>query len=314
MRARSSLTLILGLVALAVVAGCGSGDGSTDPIPPSYLPAWDGAHDFVYMVRIDGRERKALVHLPTGYEHEAARRLPMLFGFHGSGGSGSGMRDQTGLDRLADEGRFVVAYLYSAGNWVIPCEGCDPFGREPDEDVRFALQLARSLAWEYAVDPSELYATGFSAGGMFVHYLACVPDSPIVGAAAVAAAAPRDLPAICPSAGSRRTPLPLQTINGLEDDAVPVAGSETRLSVEEGGAFWRGWNRCGSTVVKDAEPDPVENGEPRILRSTWPDCSGGTRVSVGVVEAAGHSWLRADTNPSGIDYGREIVEFFGLAG
>jgi polyhydroxybutyrate depolymerase len=297
-----------------VLSACQSGEGSIEPIPPDNLPAWNGEHDFFYTIFIDGRERKALVHLPAEYEHDPAWRLPLLFAFHGSGGSGSGMRDQTGMDALADEGGFVVAYLYSAGNWVTPCEGCDPFDREPDEDIRFTRQLARALAWEYAVDPYELFAAGFSAGGMFLHYLACVPDSPVQGVAMVAALAPRDLPEICPRAGAPREPRPVATINGLKDSAVPPGGSESRLSVDEAGEFWRDWNRCRATVVEEAEPEVVGDGEPRMLRSTWSDCSGGARVSVRVVEEAGHTWLKADDNPSGIDYGRTIVRFFGLGG
>lgn len=311
---RGAAAMLAAAILGAGAAGCGDdGGGPTGPVLPDDLPGWNGLRTFVHAVTVDGRERTAVVHLPASYVHDASLRLPVLLGFHGSGGSALQMREQTGLDLIAEDGGLVVAYLEAIDFWVTPCEACDNDGRAPDEDIRFARDLVWSLAERYAVDPYDATATGFSMGGFFLHYLGCAPDSPVRGIAPVAANARRTLPADCPLRPGR-TPASVLITNGLVDLVVPPEGTETTLSVDEGAEYWRDWSTCDASAVDEAEPPVAVGDTPRILRTTWIDCDEGTRVSVQKVERAGHLWLREDTNAAGIDYGRTIVRFFGLGG
>lgn len=312
---RGAAAILLTAAWAAGAGGCGGNDGGgpTGPILPDDLPPWSGLRTLNHAVTVDGRTRTAVVHLPAGYVHDASRRLPLLLAFHGSGGSALQMRASTGLDLISEDGGFVVAYLDAIDFWVTPCDGCDNDGRAPDEDIRFARDLAWSLAENYAVDPYDVTATGFSMGGFFLHYLGCHPDSPVRGIAPVAANARRTLPSDCPLR-SGREPVDVLITNGLVDLVVPPEGTANTLSIDEGADFWRDWSGCGAATTDDAEPaDPVDDA-PRILRTTWTSCAASTRVGVQKVENAGHLWLRESTNLAGVDYGRTIVRFFGLDG
>ncbi len=310
---RVAATILVTAVLAAGAAGCGDDDGGgpTGPVLPDDLPAWSGVRTFNHTVTVDGRERTAVVHLPAGYAHDANRRIPILLAFHGSGGSALQMREQTGFDLIAEDARFVVAYLDAIDFWVTPCDGCDNDGRAPDEDIRFARDLVWSLAESYAVDPYDATATGFSMGGFFLHYLGCHRDSPVRGIAPVAANARRSLPTDCPPRFGLE-PLSVLITNGLVDLLVPPEGTATTMSIDESAEFWRDRSGCGATSTDEAEPTSPVGDAPRILRTTWTSCAAGTRVGVQKVERAGHLWLRESTNAAGVDYGRTIVRFFGL--
>lgn len=308
-------TILVTAVLAAVAAGCGGDDGGgpTGPVLPDDLPPWSGLRTVNHSVTVDGRARTAVVHLPAGYVHDAARRLPVLLAYHGSGGSALQMRAQTGLDLISEDAGFIVAYLDAIDFWVTPCEGCENDGRAPDEDIRFARDLVWSLAQSYALDPYDVTATGFSMGGFFLHYLGCHPDSPVRGIAPVAANARRTLPTDCPLR-SGREPVDVLITNGLLDLVVPPEGTANTLSIDEGAEYWRDWSGCGTASTEEAEPETPVGDAPRILRTTWTDCGASTRVAVQKVERTGHLWLRENANAAGIDYGRTIVRFFGLGG
>lgn len=127
---------------------------------------------------VDRREHTALVVLPSGYDHET--RPPVLFGYHGGGGSAAQM--QTGLDAIADDFGFAIVYLDACdGFWVTPCPACDYEGRDPLEEIDYAHDLIRSLSRSHALDPDRVYATGFSMGGFFLNHVGCLPDLPFNG-------------------------------------------------------------------------------------------------------------------------------------
>ena len=72
------------LFALAALSACGD-SRPTGPTPLPPLPEFDGRFTFVDTMVVDRRERTALVALPASYDHET--RIPVLFGYHGGGGS-----------------------------------------------------------------------------------------------------------------------------------------------------------------------------------------------------------------------------------
>ena len=306
----TALIAAIGLIVGAVV-GCSSDGGATGPAPPSYLPPWNGVRTFEYTIRIDGIVRRAVVHLPETYVHDPRRRLPLLVAFHGSGGSGASMQTQTGLDERADESGFVVAYLDAVGSWVVPCGDCED-GQSDDRDVRFVRRLALALAWDYAVDPDDLFGIGFSAGGGFLHSIACIDGSGLGAIALFSAAVPRAVTDRCPRVSATKAPLLVQVTNGLDDTVVPPEGTQTRLSVAEIAEFWRIRNRCLPSTRIEREPATFVEGSPQILRTSWSECAADARVVLQEVEGAGHAWIRSRDASDGIDYGRVAIRFFGL--
>ncbi|MCL7981498.1 MAG: hypothetical protein M8862_03145 [marine benthic group bacterium] len=295
----------------AALAACSDSSDPTAPATPGPLPPFDGRFIFADTMEVDGAERTATVVLPSGYDHET--RLPILFGYHGGGGSAQQMRDQTGLDAIADESGFAVVYLDAYdGYWVTPCPECDNDGRDPLEEIDYAEDLIRSLSRSYALDPNRVYATGFSMGGFFLNFIVCHPDAPFAGIAPVAAGARRSLPAWCASFLFSRRPVQIIITNGMVDLSVPPEGGENWLGVDETVAWWREWNRCSASSTSEVDPETTGEFDPQLFRTEWTECGDQTKVQVQKVERIGHWWLTESNNASRIDYGRSIVSFFGL--
>ena len=235
------------------------GTRDTGPASP-----FGGRYVFADTMEMDGRDRTAIVVLPSGYDHET--RIPVLFGYYGGGGSARQMREQTDLDPIADESGLAVVYLGAYdGFWVTPCPDCDNEGRDPLEEIEYAEDLIRSLSRSHALDPDRAYTTGFSMGGSFLKFIACHPDAPFAGIAPVAAGARRSLPGWCATFLFIRHPAPVRITNGMGDRSVPPEGGETWPGVDELVAWWREWNGCTASSTSDVHPETTREFDPQVV-------------------------------------------------
>lgn len=111
----------------------------------------------------DGDERAVEVRLPADPEG-----APVIFVWHYLGGSPEEILDWMGVSSLVKAG-FVVVAPTSRGlrgsEWKL--DG-DP---ESNPDVAYFDAILAQLTAQYAADPHRIYATGFSAGGLFTSYL-----------------------------------------------------------------------------------------------------------------------------------------------
>lgn len=296
------LTITLALCLLAGAVGCGSASEPADPEPlPPPRGFWTLARDFVDTLRFDGRDRTFHVHLPRAYDHKT--RLPLLIVYHGSGTSFRTMREWTGFDARADDNAFVVVYPGAYGYWR---DGSDE--SESLSDIDFTRKLVEHLTDQWAVDPSRMAFTGFSAGGFLSFELACSQGlSPraiaVVGATARPAA--RDL---CRAAGStRRIRVSALVMLGDEDVDIPLEGSENTVSLEEATSTWRDLDRCSGEAAVTVWPG--QEADPHVSTAAYQSCADGTEVRSAVMVGLGHTWPRDHSNPSGID-ATDIVTAF----
>jgi len=111
--------------------------------------------------------RHGTYYLPSNYD---ARVLPLMVGFHGTGGTGSSMvrRLQTSAER---EGFIALApdSVSIMGVWSV--------GQRSDEvteDYRHVMECLREVmrAPGVRVDPARVLAVGFSVGGSVAPYIA----------------------------------------------------------------------------------------------------------------------------------------------
>jgi polyhydroxybutyrate depolymerase len=88
-------------------------------------------------------------------------------------GAGGWQWEQTnsGLKEVSDQQGPIVVWPQGADNtWNVgPC--CAAVGA-PD-DFEFARAIVRQLSTEACIDPSRVYATGFSMGASMAYYLGC---------------------------------------------------------------------------------------------------------------------------------------------
>jgi dienelactone hydrolase len=136
--------------------------------------------------------------------------LPVVFVFHGAGGTGAGARTY-GLEAAADGGAIFVYPDAVQGTW-------DVGGRSIDaRRVELAL---RRLSETRCIDPDRVFITGFSAGAVFTLFLGCnVPDA--FRAMGVIAGSERRFDTRC-----CRGAISGLFIHGTADDTIPLPDGE----------------------------------------------------------------------------------------
>lgn len=150
-----------------------------------------------YHLEVDGNQREFVVYRPASLEADA--KVPVVFAFHGSGGSGQKFYDQTNWKEQADVNGFMVVYPTGLKYHVFDDEkvvhgvlktdvaayqtkfnsyemeaALDPNYPEQvlADDLAFTDAMVSFLRDSYAVDADKFYATGFSNGAQFTARLA----------------------------------------------------------------------------------------------------------------------------------------------
>ena len=148
--------------------------------PPTTTPG-TGTHTFtagrqVVTWQVDGFTRTAVVVVPPAALAPGAAPVPVIFAFHGHGGSGPNFERNTHFDQLWPDA--VVVYpsgLVGHAGKTDP-EGVKPgwqtvVGEEGDRDLHLYDAMAADLRASLPVDPDRLYLVGFSNGSAFTSLL-----------------------------------------------------------------------------------------------------------------------------------------------
>lgn len=258
-----------------------------------------------------GVERRALV---FNTPREGVR--PAVLVLHGGMGSAARMRATSGFDRLAEREGFIAVYPegtdYGQGRHAWNTGHLLRRQVRDADDLGFLDALIDHLVAERGADPTRIYLTGGSNGGMmsFVY----------------AAARPGRLAAVAPVVASMFTfdrspdvPLPILIINGGKDEEVPLGGGMSGnprvrgaqampfKPIDEVVAFWAKANRCVGP--------PMEKVEGSVVTRTFAPSPGGAVVEQVLDREGGHGWpggtgRPAATPPIGSFSGAERVWAF----
>ncbi|MBX3030342.1 MAG: hypothetical protein KF809_09295 [Chloroflexi bacterium] len=274
------------MVATALLVGPGaaaqtpessaSGGSPSTPCQPTPLEP-----DTELSLVVDGVERTLLLHVPPP---TPGARPSLLLAFHGYGG---GMWDlgYTGLlSDLADAHGFVAAYPQGIG------EG-PTWDLQGGSDIPFVLALIDELVATQCVDPSRVFATGFSMGGGMANVLACRHADRIAAIAPVDANHGPTWGDPCEPS----RPVPIVAFHGTADEALPYAGGDSPFpdrpvtAVEDWMADWAIANGCtGGPDVAPASSD--------VDSLTWQGCAAPTQLYR--VTGGGHTWPGGQNDPS----------------
>jgi polyhydroxybutyrate depolymerase len=122
---------------------------------------------------IDGAPRQALLYVPAS---AATSPAPVVFAFHGHGGSMQGAARMFDYHHVWPEA--IVVYMQGLNT---PGRLTDPEGKKPgwqsapgilgDRDFKFFDAVLASLKADHKVDDRRIYATGHSNGGGFTYLL-----------------------------------------------------------------------------------------------------------------------------------------------
>ncbi|MCC6242944.1 MAG: polyhydroxybutyrate depolymerase [Gemmatimonadaceae bacterium] len=246
----------------------------------------------VRTMRFGGRTRSYVVRAPRGAAGSATP-LPLVIVMHGGGGNAANAEQMTGFTALVERERVIVVYpegtsrrerirlyTWNAGH----C--CGSAMEQQVDDVGFVNAMLDSLAHDYPLDATRIYATGMSNGAMMSHRLGRELSHRIVAIAPVVGAVFGD-EHIPPNAVSAIM------INGVRDKAVPMEGGQTNGRFGNAwdgtptqpniaqGTFWAKANGCATTPTRE------ERGADITTR--W-SCPSGRRVELHQLTDNGHAW------------------------
>ena len=210
-RRRSPPRGLIVLVVVLLLAGFGPARADGPPGEPGRVAERTFAND--------AGTRRYLLYVPSSWT--AGR--PLMVWLHGCGRPGR-MEAGHALARLAEEQAFTLAYPLqdrsandqNCWNWFSPADR-----RRGRGEASIIAGITSRLVKEFAVDPSRVYAGGFSAGGAMTTVMgATYPD--VYAAIAPTSGAPYGLDASGASAyeemGSRARPVPAFFLQGVADE------------------------------------------------------------------------------------------------
>ena len=194
-----------------------------------------------YLLKIDDEDRRLQVYVPTTYD---GAPTPLVFMFHGSGGSGQSVFANSGWKEMAEMEGFIVIFPTALKYFVVELgeeqTKWSSFGLDRElepgtpiiDDIPFVRRMIKEAREAYNIDDRRIYASGFSNGGGFCRSRLMTEMSDVF--AAIGTAGGLGLPEFVPQVSPDL--ISLHTIMGNIDNKVqqrlmhagpfPMCGSE----------------------------------------------------------------------------------------
>ncbi len=269
-------------------------------------------------------KRDYTLHLPPAYRPGTA--VPVVFAFHGGGGSmegafrvtcaGGNTGDSGCLSAVADDEGFAVVsangtsdpffddvrtWNAGGGGATWQCVSSTACDTNVDE-MAYLDALFDEVTRAITVDTARVYATGLSNGGAMVHRLACERSQRFAAVASVAGGNQFAMVQGCTPARA----VSVLEIHGTADPCWDYAGGRAACVQADGNkvgalATVQGWaENDGCTLSAESTPldDRLKDGTTSVVH-TFDNCDAGAQVQLVEVKNGGHTW------PGGESYARE---------
>jgi poly(hydroxyalkanoate) depolymerase family esterase len=255
-----------------------------------------------------------------------AATRPLLIMLHGCTQAPDDFARGTGMNALADEHGYVVAYpAQSPRNNATRCWNWFRSGDQQRGRGEPALlaALATHIADAHQLDKRSVFVAGLSAGGAMAAVLAStypdvfaaagvhsgLPHGAAHDVASALAAMKRVVPPRAGAVHATPMPVPLIVFHGDRDTTVDAANGAAIVA-----------HRIDATGNRgDAASQSVERGTApagrTYTRTIHRDAAGAVIAEHWLVHGAGHAWSGGDaagsyTDPTGPDASREMLRFF----
>lgn len=192
---------------------------------------------------VEGQERTFELYLPDDYNPSQA--YPLIFGFHGGGGTGAWSQSYWGLDEEVGSDAIVV---YPDG--LVPLnDKAAGWDLDPENyDFDFFDALLSHLKTNLCIDEARVFSTGFSWGAYMSNSLGCYRSDVLAAFASVAGGMPGAKPP-APAFPDCAGKIAAWIVHGTVDYTIPLyAGEEIRDIFLEN-------NGCQQTT-SSIDPDP----------------------------------------------------------
>ncbi len=271
----------------STVASPDNAASQREPAPGDSALTEPATPDIEITLTVQGTQRRAIL---VNAAIANAKR-PTVIVLHGALDNADHMREMTGFDAVARANAFAVVYAegtdlgdgrhaWNTGHLLRDeLQGVD--------DIAYLDALIDTLIRDHAADPTRIYLTGVSNGGMLTF---------VYGAAR----APR-LAAIAPVVASMFTfetvpkaPLPTLIINAAEDDQIPLDGGMSpnpRIRAAQATAFKPVsevvdfWVKANKSAAKAVTTEAAT-----IRTTTYPARKNGAVTEFVLDTDGGHGW------------------------
>ena len=288
--------------------------GRLGPEPATVaMPAGARFEERTFATGPDSRSYK--VYVPSRHDGQA---LPLMLMLHGCTQDPDDFAAGTGMNDLAEEHGFLVAYprqpssanAQKCWNWFNATDQ-----RRGGGEPALLVGIAKQVVAEFSADPARVYVAGLSAGGAAAAVLgATYPDVfAAVGVhSGLACGAARDIPSA------------FAAMKGSGPVRVDVNGDALPTIVFHGDADRTVHPSNGQQVITQATPTAAlgtavtrgtSAGGLGYTRTVQTDGAGRDVLEHWVVAGGGHAWFGGSpsgtyTDPRGPDASREMVRFF----
>jgi poly(3-hydroxybutyrate) depolymerase len=279
------------------------------PAKATRAKAVDGSIKF----SVKGVERNAIfVNAPT----DGSKR-PAVIALHGGMGTAERMRSGSGFDAVARANNFIVVYAegtdFGAGRHAWNTGHLLRRQVRDADDIAYFDTLIDTIIRDHGADPTRIYMTGASNGGMMTFVYAVERAERLAAIAPVVAS-------MFTFDKTPSVPLPALIINGAKDDEVPIEGGMSRNPLVSGAqstpykplaevvAFWVRANK--------SKPVATNRVSGTVTTSTYAAGDGAAVTEFVVDSAGGHGWpgaraRRGENTPiAAFDGAERVWEFF----
>jgi polyhydroxybutyrate depolymerase len=250
--------------------------------------------------------REFYLHIPNSLPANS----PIIYIFHGWGGNGFDMMNQTAFNYLSDENNFAVCYPTALIDGDNGTSGLTSWNTSGINDIDFINSLNDSLLNIYEFDTNKIFATGFSYGGeMSLHLARCQSSNVFDGIASVGGSIFDYMDICSPSVNTS-----VLLLHGTNDNIVNYNGGifpgyGSYWSVPEIVNEWVNYNSCSLDTTYDI-PD-INNDNSTTEVTKYNNINTGDKVWLYKVNNGSHDWF--DVPPWGSDdfwASEEIWNFF----
>ena len=264
-------------------------------------------------IQVQGRTRTYRLFVPS----DLLDPVPLVFVFHGTEAPGHGIDSIIKVTRFEQIGEahhaliiFPEAY---EGNWNDGRLNDHARSyRDGIDDIAFVDAMLAQMEHDYHIDRSRIYATGFSNGAIFCHYLAAHRSK------AFAAIAPVGGPMAIPFSAwfHPQYPVSVLEIHGTADPIVPYGGGKITddggevLGAEAATELWAKTNRCRSDCTEIPVPDRTAQDGCYPEAFEWAQGKDRTDVVLYRIIGGGHTWPGSQIGLlSGFFLGKVCMDF-----
>ena len=288
---------------ITLIQSCNKDDKITDIVDTTgILNLTGGTNQVTINQTIDGNSVPRLVYIKTPQNLNSSLSYPIVFFFHGAGGSGQDFLYNNNIIELINSAEFIGVFPNGHSNngsnggfWNL--------GSEPTnaDDVEFVDLIIDQLVTSPLIDTSKAYAIGFSNGSGMVNLLGKSTSH-------FNAIAPLFSQQILSTGDLTPTKaMSVFQVNGEVDGIIPLNGGVssvgTFMSAQNSALNWANHFNCNSTATQE----DLNWGNTVLNSFTFSNCDDNHEIKYLIALNTGHGFN--DEQTDSVAY-NQIWEFF----